>query len=374
LRVLNKYIVQDFLITFIMTVMIFTFIMCVGAVVKAIDLLARGVSGWFILQVFSYNIPFVLTFSIPISVLTTILLQFGRMSFDGEVTAMKACGLSMWQIVSPIVLLSIGLSIFCFYLHNSLSPRSHFAQRQVLVKVGMEEPVNLLEEGRFVKDFPGLMVYIAKRDGQKVQDIVVYEMNDEGTVVRNIRAKSGELKADKTNQVMLIDLYDVRIDQPDKNYPLDPSRSRFLNAQHYPVRLDISDLLDEGKITKKTPDMSYMELIRAIRDVRGAFPDIQNEDLLRQRMKMVVELHERLALSLSCFAFAMLGIPLGLISRRRESSIGIGISLMVVFVFYFFIIIADSLVKSPQYHPDLIVWIPIILAEVVGLILLEKAN
>jgi lipopolysaccharide export LptBFGC system permease protein LptF len=70
----------------------------------------------------------------------------------------------------------------------------------------------------------------------------------------------------------------------------------------------------------------------------------------------------------------MLGIPLGLISRRRESSIGIGISLMVVFVFYFFMIIADSLVKSPQWHPDLIIWIPIILAEVVGLVLLDKAN
>jgi len=371
--VLNKYIVYDFLVTFIMTVMIFTFIMCVGAVVKAIDLFARGVSGWFILQVFSYNIPFILTFSIPISVLTTILLQFGRMSFDGEVTAMKACGLSMWQIVSPIVLISIGLSFFCFYLHNSLAPRSHFAQRHVLVKVGMEEPVNLLEEGRFVRDFPGLMVYIAKRDGRKVSDIVVYEMRSDG-IVRNIRAKSGELKADKTNQVMLIDLYDVRIDQPDKIHPLDPSKSRFLNARYYPVKLDISNLLDEGKITKRTPDMSYMELIHAIRDVRGAFPDLKNDDILKQRMKMVVELNERLALSLSCFAFAMLGIPLGLISRRRESSIGIGISLLVVFFFYFFIILADSLVKSPQWHPDLIVWFPIILAEIVGLVLLDKAN
>jgi lipopolysaccharide export system permease protein len=373
LRVLNKYIVHDFIVTFILTVMIFTFIMCIGAVMKAIDLLARGVSGWFILQVFLYNIPFILTFSIPISVLTTILLQFGRMSFDGEVTAMKACGLSLWQIVSPIVLISIGLSVFCFYLHNSLSPKSHFAQRQVLVKVGMEEPVNLLEEGRFVKDFPGLMVYIAKRDGRKVSDIVVYEMRDDG-VVRNIRAKSGELKADRTNQMMLIDLYDVRIDQPDRDHPLDPSRSRFLNAQHYPVKLDISDLLEEGKIAKKTPDMTYLELIRAIRDVQGVFPDLKNEDIQKQRMNMVVELNERLALSLSCFAFAMLGIPLGLISRRRESSIGVGISLLVVFFFYFFIILADSLVKAPQWHPDLIVWIPIVLAEIFGLVLLEKAN
>ena len=82
MRVLNKYIVYDFLVTFLLTVAIFTFIMCLGSVVRAMDLLARGVGGWFIFQVFSYNIPFLLTFSIPISVLTAILLQFGRMSFD----------------------------------------------------------------------------------------------------------------------------------------------------------------------------------------------------------------------------------------------------------------------------------------------------
>ncbi len=373
MRVINRYIAHDFLITFTLTLMVFTFVMCVGAVVKAIDLLARGVSGWFILQVFAFNIPFILTFSIPMSVLTAVLLQFGRMSFDGEISALKACGLSMWQIVSPVIVLSILLSFLCVYLNGTLSPKSHFAQRQVLVRVGMEEPMNLLEEGRFVRDFPGLMVYVAKKDRKQVTDVVVYEMG-QGGVRRSVRAKSGQIRADKELNALMIDLYDVRIDQPDEKNPLDPTKSRYLTAEHYPVKLDFSEMLRKGNISKKTPDMTYLELISAIRDVRSAFPKLDEEDLKKQRMTMVVDANERLALSLSCFAFSMLAVPLGMRSRRKESSIGIGISLLLVFFFYFFIILADSLVGHPQLRPDLIVWFPVILAEIVGFYLIQRSN
>lgn len=373
MRILNKYIAHDFIAAFLLTLVIFTFVMCVGSVVKAIDLLARGVSGVYIFQVFAYNIPFILTFSIPMSALTTVLLQFGRLSFDGELPAMKACGLSMWQVIAPVILISIVLSFLCVYLNNAVAPRSHFAQRQVLVKVGMEEPVNLLEEGRFVRDFPGMMVYVGKKDRKQVTDVVVYEM-EEGRVLRSVRAKSGQMRADKAGQALLIDLYNVRIDQPDADRPLDPTRARYLNAEHYPVRLDFSELLRKGKINKKTVDMTYSELIRAIRDIRSAYPDLETDDLLKQRMAMVVEANKRLALSLSCFAFALLGAPLGMRSRRKESTVGVAISLLLVFAFYFFIILANSLVGHPEFRPDIIVWIPVLVAEALGFYMIYRSN
>ncbi len=373
MRIINRHIAHDFLVTFSLSLLVFTFVMCVGAVIKAIDLLARGVSGMIILQVFSYNIPFLLTFSIPISTLTAALLIFGRMSFDGEITAMRACGLSLWQIVSPVVILSIALSALCVYLNGTLAPQSHFAQRKLLINLGMEEPVNLLEEGRFVRDFPGMMIYVAKKDRKQVYDVVVYQMDEEG-VVRNVRAKTGTLRADKAANALFIDLYDVRIDQPDKNDPLDPTKSRYLNAKHYPVKLDFTELMKKGSINKKVPDMTYAEVIAAVRDVRTAFPNLKSEDVVQQRMKLMVDANERLALSLSCLAFVLIGMPLGLKSRRKESSIGVGISLMLVFMFYFFIILADSLVGHPEMRPDLIVWFPVFLAEILGFYLIQRSN
>lgn len=373
MRILHRYIVHDYLVSFLVTLAVITFVMCLGAAMKAIDYFARGVSGTVILRLFLYNLPFILTFGIPLSTLAAALLFFGRLSYDGEVTAMKACGISLWQIMAPVILLSLIFTAVCLFLHGELAPRSHYAQRQLLASAGMEEPVNLLEEGRFVKDFPGFMVYVAKKDRRRVQDVVIYETDAQG-VVRNIRAEAGEIQTDWTNRLLLIDLYNVQMMQPDADNPLDPSKARYLTAARYPVRLDINELLEKKNVCKKTVNMSYAELWQALRDARNAFPDLSPDDLRRQRMKLLLEINQRLTLSLSCFAFALLGIPLGLKSHRKETSVGIGISLLLAFAFYFFVILADSLVAHPEYRPDLIQWVPIVVAEVIGLFLIRRAN
>ncbi len=372
MRTINRYLAQDFLVIFGMTLLVFTFVMCLGAVIKAIDLGARGVSGFLLFKVFSYNIPYMLMFSIPISVLTGVLLLFGRLSFDGELTAMKACGLSIWQIISPVVLISIVMSLVCITITSSIAPRCRHAVRTALVQLGVEDPVTLLEAGRFVRDFPGLMIYIGSRSGNKVADVVVYEMGKDGPV-RNVRAKSGEIRTDKDARVMYIDLYDVRIDQKEKAKKGEEPKTQYINAQHYPVVMDFS-AMTQKKVRQKVSDMTMGDLVQAVRDMRSRYPELDQDDLMRQRMNLVVEANKRLALSLSCFAFTLLGIPLGMRSKRKESSVGVGISLLLVFVFYLFIIVANSLVGYPQFRPDLIVWIPVLLAEVAGFLMIRRVN
>ncbi len=172
----------------------------------------------------------------------------------------------------------------------------------------------------------------------------------------------------------MVDLYDVRIDQPDAEAPLDPTQSRQLNAQHYPVKLDFSSMLKSDRLRKKLSDMTLLELVDGIRSVRERFPELEHEDLLKERMKLVVEANERLTLAIACFAFALLGVPLGIKSRRKESTMGILISLGLVFGFYFFLVLAKSLAKHPEFRPDLVIWLPVIVAEIVGFILIRRMD
>lgn len=370
MRVLNRYLMSDFFVTFGMTLLVFTFVMSLGAVVKAIDLGARGVSGLLLFKVFSYNIPYMLTFTLPMSVLTATLLLFGRLSFDGELTAMRASGMSLWQIIAPVVLLSIGVSILCIGITAEIAPRARHAMRSALVQLGVEDPINLLEAGRFVRDFPGLMIYIGDRSGNRVTDVIVYELGAEGAD-RNVRAKYGTLRTDKEAKAMFIDLYEVRIDQKEKKKHGDSPQTQYINASHYPVRLDFSEMQNKT-VRRKVPDLVFADILAAVRDVQGTFPELKPEDVSRQRMTLVVEANKRLALSLSCFAFTLLAIPLGMRSKRKESSVGIGISLLMVFFFYLFIIVANSLVKHPEYRPDLIVWIPVIGSQFAGFFLIRR--
>lgn len=373
MRILHKYITVDYLVMFTLTLAIFSFVMCVGVVIKAVDLVAKGVSVGMIFQVFLYNLPYILMFSIPMSAMTTALLLFGRLSIDGEITAMKSAGMSLWQIVSPIVFISIVLSFFCVYLNSYLAPESHYARRKLLANAGAQDPISLLEEGRFIKDLPGFMIYIRKKHKEEVKDLVLYEMGPRG-LKRSIRAKRGVIKPQPDPYKVSIDLYDVRMDTPDSSNPMDPVKADYGAAGFYPLVLDFSDQHNRKKVNKKVKDMSFFELTQGARNIQEAYPDLAYDDLIKTRMKLVVEANKRLALSISCFAFTLVGIPLGMRSRRKESSRGIGVSLGIVFAFYFFIIIAESLVSHPQFRPDMIVWIPVIGGELIGFLLMHKMN
>jgi lipopolysaccharide export system permease protein len=370
LDIISRYVTRDFLVTLLLTLAVFTFVMCVGAIIKAIDLFAKGLSGWLIIQAFIRNIPFILSFSIPISTLTSSLLVFSRLSMDGEITAMRACGLSLWQIVAPVILVAVLLSMFCIYLNCWAAPDAHLARRKMLRSVDIGDPINLLEEGRFVRDFPGVMVYVGKKGKHEVEGIVVYELDDKG-VKRSVRAKTGTVGIDTNKKQIVVDLYDVRIDQPDRDNPTDLSLSRHVTARHYPIRLD-SDEIRKGKLKKKVADMRVNEIISKVRHLSEELQDMKAEDIMKERIALLVEANQRLALSLSCFAFTLLGIPLGMKSRRKESSIGVLISLFLVFVYYLFIIIADALVARPELRPDMIIWIPVVGMEIIGFLLLRR--
>jgi len=371
IRVINRYLLGDFIKSFLLTLFVLTFVMYVGAVVQAIDYMSRGISGMLIMKIFALNIPFTLSFVIPMSVLTTVLLQFGRLSADGEITALKSSGVSLWQVAAPILFCSILLSCVCLYINAELSPRSHFARRQMLRDLGEEDPLALLDEGRFVNDFPGVKVYIGKKADSQLEDIILYQFDEKG-VRAEVRAKSGQVKFNAETRVMEINLEKVRLTEYDKAHPEDLSKARTLSADSYPVTLDLRQMLQKSVIYKKAPDMTFSELVAALPNVRQAFPDIQEENVPRMRAKMAVDANQRLALALSCFSFTLLAIPLGIRSHRKESSIGIGLALVLLFMFYMFIIISDAMVDRPEWRPDMLPWVPVLACQVIGFLLLKK--
>jgi len=354
-----------------MTLAVFTFVMYIGTVIKAIDLMSRGVSGIVIMKVFGYNIPYILSFSIPISVLTSVLLLFSRLSFDGEITAMKASGLSLWQISSPIVLMAILLSLICIYINAYTAPNSHFARRNLLRHVGVADPLELLQEGIFVRDFPGIVIYVGKKTGHKIQDVIVYEMGEDG-MRRNIRAESGVIKADPAAKQFIVDLYKVRIDTASSKKTND--EFHYIATDHYQERLDYGSLRNEGEIRKRMRDYELPALMDGISNISKYFDDLDVEALKKQRMKMMVEASQRFVTASCCVAFTLIGIPLGMKSRRKESSVGIGISLGVVFLFYFFVILAESLAGKPHLRPDCLAWIPVFVAQIVGVFLIFRQD
>ncbi|TFH11988.1 MAG: YjgP/YjgQ family permease [Lentisphaerales bacterium] len=363
MKILNRYLLRSFVTTFVISLLIVTFVMILGSLFQMTDLLARGVAGPLIARLFLCAIPMALAFSIPMSVMTTSLLVFERMSADGETTAMRACVVSVWQILARPALFVFMMTCVCLFIHTTLVSRSHYVYRKAIHDHGMEEAIKLIEPGQFVRNIPGLEIYIGSRIGNRLGDIIIYQQ-DEG-FEREIRAGSGRISLTADGRVLLVQLYgNVRVEPATKDRP-EPA---FMAS--YSIPIDTTRLM-EGVYRKRMADYSAYELLQGIRAIRKDDPGTGKADL-GHRMALAVELNQRIVLSMSCLAFLLLGFPFGVRSQRSSSSIGILISLVIVFIFYMFVVLVDSLAGNPAVRPDLIIWIPIIGSLILGSYLIRR--
>ena len=361
MRILNRYILFDYLTIFLVSGFVITFVMCLGAMFQAIDVLSKGGDLRTIGLLFWFSLPYILTFSIPMAALTACLLLFGRMSMDGEINALRSSGFSIWQISAPVLFCAILLSLLCLFLNYEISPRSYQNKHELLVN---QNPATLLQAGDY-NDLGAYQIKFDEREGDEIRKVAVNQLH-ENKLIRTILAEEGRIVTDMTNNLMTIDLFDCYMDEVTEN-----SQSK---VKHMSFPISLREFVSKAR--KKLKGRTFHELSEFITDPHSAYPEVDPGDprgreiLVHKKLEGMIEMNKRIALSMSCFAFVLLGIPLGMKTKRKESSMGFFISLPLVLGFYFFVILADALVKYPHLMPDTLIWIPLILAQVAGFILL----
>ena len=151
MKILPKYITRQTVITLFFSVGVFTFVLLLARVLKELsELLVNrqvgpGIVGWFLLLL----LPTVLSFSLPMAMLTTALLVFGRMSADNEITAMRGSGIGLGRVAAPVILLSALVGAICFYMNTTLAPECRFKFRTLFLEMGTKPPMALIEEGTY---------------------------------------------------------------------------------------------------------------------------------------------------------------------------------------------------------------------------------
>jgi lipopolysaccharide export system permease protein len=130
---------------------------------KGVDLLSVG-------KLFFYMLPWLFTFTVPISVLTATLLTFGRLSSDNEIIAMRASGISLYKLVFPLIMLGLVISLISYELNDWILPRLRFEQEKLIGPDRRQEPPAYLEAGTYYKGIQGLYsLHIRHRQEQAHQ-------------------------------------------------------------------------------------------------------------------------------------------------------------------------------------------------------------
>ena len=382
----------------LLTVAVFTFIMLLMNVLHdVLPLLFAGhLQFGLAMKAIVLLVPFGVVYALPMGFITATLLVLGRLSADQELTAARAGGLSLLSLVSPILLLSLLCCALSAWFNLDLGPRSRVKFTQLRNDVLTQLISGDLPSGKYIRDIPGFVLYMKESSGGEMRDLTIYQLKDETNVLFKIMAGSGRLDP----KTLILDLADAHL------IHLDPHGDSIFYAKTY--AFDLNKTGATNQVPKpRMNDMTFLQLREELREVRrfnfspgtnmaldlaglnkmeltlatNATPQ-ERASLLQDARKaqaaqeedILVIMNRQVAFAFACFGFTLVGIPLGIRVHRRETNVGIAIALILVVIFYAFMMLANSISSHPELHPHLIVWIPVFLFQIVGAVLLGRAN
>jgi len=361
MKILRNYILEEFLHLLILSIFIFTFVMILGNLLKITQLVInKGVDILSVGKLLMYMIPDLFIYTLPISVLSAIMLSFGRLAHDNEIIAMRCAGINTLKIIFPILILGLVLSLFLVIVNTRLIPYAHYARRKTLMEVGLKNPTAALEPGVFINSFEKYILFIYEIKENQMFNIRIYEPVENGPT-RTIVAKKGEFIVQPDKKIIKLKLIDGTADEPD------PQNPKNFYKLHFKTNFLTLNLAKEGsaqeKVEKKPKDMTLAELKKEAEKLKS-----QNID----PAPIFTEAARRIALAFSCLVFVLIASPLAIITRRRERSINFAIAFLIAGIYYLLLLGSEALSLQGYLEPRLAMWLPNIILTALGLILTIK--
>lgn len=378
LNLLHRHVLREVLVATGLAMGLFVFVLLLGNAMRDIaELVAAGkLDAIVFFKLLGLLIPYVAAYALPLGVLTGTLMALGRLSSQQEITAMKASGLSLYQIASPVFLISFIGMIAGVVVNLQYAPQSRLAYKQLMGTAVSENPIGFIEERRFIQEFPGYVIYMGGREGSLMKDFWIWELDAQQRVKLFLRAEEGEIKFDNAKAALVLTLRNGTAEQRDEEDPEsleeEPMRSLFFGE--LPIELPMGEIFGEkSKRRVRIKEMTFSQLM-AKRDVELAREAAAGEGMSEERMKLQMHMQKSFAMAFSVFSLAIFGVPLAIHVGRKESYANLGIALVIAMTYYFLIIAVSWLEGLPALRPDLLIWLPNIIFQAAGFYLIQRAN
>jgi len=323
---LYRYLMKELFPSFLLGVVGFTFILLTGRILQLTELFVnKGIPLGYILTLLYFLLPSFLVLTIPMATLLSVLLTFNRLSGDNEITALKASGVSLYQMTPPVLLLALSTTLATTFLSLYSLPRANQASRSLLYEMASSRAHAGVRERVFNDEFEGLVLYVERVTPRTFQwENVFISDSRNAAETHTIIARQGMVLSDPHLLIVTLRLKNGAIhklgDQPNAYQKID--------FNTYDLRLDLKTGLKEKKSDEKHPaDMSLSELTEAVQALRSKKADFKPQ---------MIKIHEKFSIPFACLVFGIIGIPLGLQSRtsRAGRSLGFAWSIGVLLIYY----------------------------------------
>ncbi|MSN26286.1 MAG: LPS export ABC transporter permease LptF [Geobacter sp.] len=359
-RILNFYIIREIASLFLLGITVFTLILLMGRLIKLTELVvSRGVPFLDVARMIMYLMPSFLVFTIPMAFLLAVLLAFGRLSADNEITVIKASGVSLVQIMPPVLFCAIVAGLLALSASIVGIPWGNSAFKELSFKVLKQNASATIREKVFWDEIPGIILYTDQYDDQKraLKGIIIHDGRNPARPM-TIFAKQGSVSGGSERQSLKLSLADGSIHSAGK-----ADEYRLVRFGEYVMSVG-GDSSAAGASHNEI-DMNVKELQSRINNPATA---------VRTRLKMLSELHSRFAFPFASIVFAFIAVPLGIQNRRSGKSAGFSVSIGILLAYYLMLSFVRTLAEKGSIPPAIALWLPNIIFLALGWYLLRLAS
>ncbi|HKW97995.1 MAG TPA: LptF/LptG family permease [Bryobacteraceae bacterium] len=366
MRIISRYVFREIVSSATLGTLLATFVIFLQRVDRYFELLVRSSAGTAkVLWLFVLAMPPVLPLTVPFGVLVGILIGLGRMSTDGEITAMRAAGVSSRKVIPPVVAFSLLATVLTGACALWLTPRALRESVAILNKLEAEQVSADIQPRVFDEQFPNTILYVGDvKPGPVVvwknvfladltppeQRSIGLRGNAQGP--RITVAEDAIATADPVHNSIQLSLHNASTHEVDKDGAVDDS--------FYPSGEQVIEASAPAAHTLSFPAMNTGELKRHSRT---------GPDWVEAR----IELHRRMAFPLACIMLALVGIPLGVSSRKGGKSAGYVTALFLAFFCYYLAFITlIGMAKQRALPVEVAVWSPNAAFLLAGLALIAR--
>jgi len=264
LKIIGKYVLKEHVGPFLFASTALTSLMLLQYLAKKFgELVGKGLPGSVIAEFLALSVPFTVAMTMPMAVLVATLYAFSRLAAENEITAMKASGIGMRDVLGPVLLGGVGMSLVMLAFNDQVLPRANHRLAVLQLDIFRTKPtfalreqvINTIKEGQL-----SLRAGDIDEATGHMRDVTIYDLSNP-TRRRTIYGATGDLKLAPNRKDLDLTLYDGVMMEVPNNRPSELTRLFYTRD-----RLRVKNVLNSfeesetGSISKGEREMSVCEM------------------------------------------------------------------------------------------------------------------
>lgn len=362
---MDRYIITQLLMPFLFGVGAFSsIILAVGSLFDLVRQIAEsGLPVTIAIKVMALKMPQFVVYSFPMSTLLAAMMTYSNFSANSEIIAFRSCGISIYRLILPAVVLSIVVTGVTFFFNEMLVPAANqeatitltqalkqdkpmFKQDNIIYPEYKEMEQNGKKEQVLVRLF-----YAQKFDGKNMTGLTILDRSQQEKGLSQIlNAESATWNSDKNSWDFSNGT--IYLISPDASY------RNIIQFKHQELQLPKSPF-ELAAPDKNPQDMNISESL-AYLDVLKISGD------KKKFLSVAVAIQQKLAFPFVCVVFSLMGSAMGIRPQRTGKATSFGVSVLLIFGYYLVMFVAGALGQAEIISPFFAGWIPNFLGITTG--------